>query len=258
LVKEQGGTPDKTWGEELIMRVRSYRERYGVRVWIALYSGVAFPPPHVRGLVDRIVPTEARVFGQRLQGYLQTWYQEFHKRLKSIAETIDRLNNEMSEEGKSQVVITWVEQVECCRSSLDMQALEELLRWHWDAVVKGSRGIIELVDGAYRRLEDYNDLVWRDEQGQWWRGRQEGKGTQHLSLSQQEDQLLTILMLNESKVCKKAELLHHIWGYGGDEQALQTLVKSVRRKLGDKNERWIVTVRGVGYIGFPRGTGSPL
>lgn len=253
FVEHSGGTADKAYGEELIVRMRSHRERYGVTIRIALYSSVDFPPPHVRSLVDRTLPAEPGVFGQRAKACLETWYQEFQQRLRRLEATIDELN----EFHEHPLEITHAEKVECCRSAFSIEQLEALLRLHWDELVQGKQELVDLVDRSYRALEDHDDLVWEDENGEWWRGRRDGRGMHHLSLTQQQKQLLRMLMLNDGGVCKKEELIDVIWGYEGSDQQLQRLVTSTRDRLGDRDDhRWIETVRGIGYMGHSRGTGG--
>ena len=49
----------------------------------------------------------------------------------------------------------------------------------------------------------------------------------------------------------KGQLLASVWGYdfAGDSRTVDTHVKTLREKLGDRADRprWIETLRGVGY-----------
>jgi two-component system, OmpR family, phosphate regulon response regulator PhoB len=72
-----------------------------------------------------------------------------------------------------------------------------------------------------------------------------------VSLTAKEFDLLTFLARSPRQVFTRAQLLHHVWGSSPrwqDEKTVAEHVHRVRRKLDDQDrERWIQTVRGVGY-----------
>ena len=69
-----------------------------------------------------------------------------------------------------------------------------------------------------------------------------------LSLSPKEYELLIYLASNEGIALSRDNILDNVWGidYYGDIRTVDTNVKSLREKLGDK-ANYIVTVRGSGY-----------
>ncbi|MBD7910160.1 MULTISPECIES: response regulator transcription factor [Clostridium] len=69
-----------------------------------------------------------------------------------------------------------------------------------------------------------------------------------LSLSPKEYELLVYLTDNESIALSRDHILDSVWGidYYGDIRTVDTNVKRLREKLGDKSN-YIVTVRGSGY-----------
>lgn len=69
-----------------------------------------------------------------------------------------------------------------------------------------------------------------------------------LSLSPKEYELLIYLIENESIALSRDNILDNVWGldYFGDIRTVDTNVKRLREKLGDKSN-YIVTVRGSGY-----------
>ena len=69
-----------------------------------------------------------------------------------------------------------------------------------------------------------------------------------LALSPKEYELLVYLAINESIALTRDNILDHVWGidYYGDIRTVDTNVKRLREKLGDKAS-FIVTVRGSGY-----------
>lgn len=69
-----------------------------------------------------------------------------------------------------------------------------------------------------------------------------------LSLSPKEYELLVYLIDNESIALSRDNILDSVWGidYYGDIRTVDTNVKRLREKLGEK-ANYIVTVRGSGY-----------
>lgn len=74
---------------------------------------------------------------------------------------------------------------------------------------------------------------------------------QEVTLKPKEFDLLRYLMANAGRVLGRDQILARVWGYeyGGDTRTVDTHVKTLRERLGDRAERprWIETVRGVGY-----------
>lgn len=68
-----------------------------------------------------------------------------------------------------------------------------------------------------------------------------------------EFELLHILIRNEGTVLSRDFILDNVWGYNyaGDVRTIDTLVKQLRKKLGDTS--YIRTVYGVGYCFEVRG-----
>jgi DNA-binding response OmpR family regulator len=74
---------------------------------------------------------------------------------------------------------------------------------------------------------------------------------QAIALKPKEFDLLAFLLRHRGQVFGRDQLLARVWGfdYVGDSRTVDTHVKTLREKLGDKADqpRWIETVRGVGY-----------
>ncbi|MBN2983818.1 response regulator transcription factor [Cohnella algarum] len=69
-----------------------------------------------------------------------------------------------------------------------------------------------------------------------------------LTLSPKEFDLLLHFVRNRNRVLSRDMLLNAVWGYDyeGDIRTVDTHVKRLRQKLGDRAE-WIATLRGNGY-----------
>lgn len=87
-------------------------------------------------------------------------------------------------------------------------------------------------------------LVLDEESHQVWRGDRE------VQLSPTEFNLLRYLMLNSGRVLSKAQILDHVWSYDfdGDANIVESYISYLRRKLDERDDRLIHTVRGVGYV----------
>ena len=69
-----------------------------------------------------------------------------------------------------------------------------------------------------------------------------------LELSYKEFELLTYFIENKGIALKKKKILNHVWNYDyfGDARTIDTHVKKLRSKLGDRG-RYIKTIWGMGY-----------
>ncbi|MBE5962012.1 MAG: response regulator transcription factor [Lachnospiraceae bacterium] len=75
------------------------------------------------------------------------------------------------------------------------------------------------------------------------------KREERLELTYKEYELLLYLMEHETKVVTREELLNQIWGYDytGESRTLDIHIRTLRQKIGEENQPFIKTVRGVGY-----------
>jgi DNA-binding response OmpR family regulator len=70
-----------------------------------------------------------------------------------------------------------------------------------------------------------------------------------VALTFKEYELLRHLIINRGRVCTRDSLLSSIWGfdYYGGTRTVDVHIRRLRYKLGDVDETYIRTVRGVGY-----------
>ena len=70
-----------------------------------------------------------------------------------------------------------------------------------------------------------------------------------MEITKKEFQLLDYFIRNKGVLFKRETLLNEIWGYDfdGDDRVVDTLVKRIRKKLGD-HSHLIKTIRGMGYM----------
>ena len=77
------------------------------------------------------------------------------------------------------------------------------------------------------------------------------KGVQKLDLTLKEFELLKMLLQNRGRVLSRNLLLDKIWGYEyyGETRTVDVHIRHLRKKIEDesKHERYIETIRGVGY-----------
>lgn len=72
---------------------------------------------------------------------------------------------------------------------------------------------------------------------------------ENIELTRREIQFLEFMIKNKGIIFSRDQLLNEIWGFDfeGDDRVVDTLVKRVRKKLGEYNFL-LKTIRGMGYI----------
>lgn len=81
--------------------------------------------------------------------------------------------------------------------------------------------------------------------------REARRGTELLSLTVTEFNLLHLLMRHPRQVMERSKILNEVWGYdfGGDDNVLEVYIGYLRKKLeAQGGSRMIHTVRGIGYV----------
>ena len=70
-----------------------------------------------------------------------------------------------------------------------------------------------------------------------------------IDMSPKEYDLLLYFADHVNVALTREQILNSVWGYDffGDDRTLDTHVKMLRNKMGDKYRNCIVTLRGVGY-----------
>lgn len=77
------------------------------------------------------------------------------------------------------------------------------------------------------------------------------KNNEEIALTQKEFALLEHLLRNKGKVCSRTQIIEEVWDihFEYDTGIIDVYMNALRKKLGlSKNENYIQTVRGVGYI----------
>ena len=72
-----------------------------------------------------------------------------------------------------------------------------------------------------------------------------------VELTKKEFDLLEYLIRNKRSVLSRDQILSQVWGYDymGDTNVVDVYIRYLRAKLDDKfNEKYIHTMRGVGYV----------
>lgn len=76
------------------------------------------------------------------------------------------------------------------------------------------------------------------------------RGEESITVTKLEYKILSILFSNPNKIFTREEILTAIWDMAGNfvnDNTLTVTMKRLREKLGDKEGKVIVTVRGIGY-----------
>ena len=69
---------------------------------------------------------------------------------------------------------------------------------------------------------------------------------EEIELSFKEFELLTYFVDNKGIALSREKILNNVWNYFGDARTIDTHVKKLRKKLGDKGD-YIKTIWGMGY-----------
>jgi nicotinate-nucleotide pyrophosphorylase len=104
------------------------------------------------------------------------------------------------------------------------------------------------VQALLRRTETNKEVISYDGLELDKPGRQVYLDSKEIELSPKEFDLLLYLAENEGIALSREQILNAVWDYDyfGDGRTIDTHIKKLRSKLGDKNEL-IQTVRGLGY-----------
>ncbi len=75
-------------------------------------------------------------------------------------------------------------------------------------------------------------------------------GGDEVTLTKTEFNLLHYLILNREIVLSREQMLNSVWGYdyAGGEKIVDVYIKSLRKKVDQREKKLIHTVRGFGYI----------
>ena len=79
-----------------------------------------------------------------------------------------------------------------------------------------------------------------------------------VTLTRVEFQLPHFLMLHRGRIFPREEFVRQVWGahYSGGLRTVDVRIRRIRSKLGPERERWLRTVRSVGY-GWDKGMETP-
>ena len=70
-----------------------------------------------------------------------------------------------------------------------------------------------------------------------------------VELTLKEYELLKYMLENPNKVITRDQMLDKVWGddFFGESRTLDVHIRNLRKKIGDENQKFIETVRGIGY-----------
>ncbi len=75
------------------------------------------------------------------------------------------------------------------------------------------------------------------------------KGNNLLELTLKEYSVLEYLLRNKGRILNREQIIDHCWDFAYDSfsNIVDVYIKRLRKKLDDKNEKYIETIRGLGY-----------
>ena len=110
-----------------------------------------------------------------------------------------------------------------------------LVKMHIEAVLKRAGKMRDVLEYRELRLDKTSQVLYKNEK--------------LIEITRKEYELLLYFMEHEGMILKRNVILDAVWEYDyeGDIRTIDTLVKQLRKKLGDECN-YIRTVYGVGYI----------
>lgn len=89
----------------------------------------------------------------------------------------------------------------------------------------------------------YKDLKVNLEKGEIY------KGTLKLNLTTKEFKLFTFLLSHKGEVLLRENIIEQVWKFdSGNSRSLDVHIRKLRMKLGDNNNYYLETIRGIGYM----------
>lgn len=82
------------------------------------------------------------------------------------------------------------------------------------------------------------------------KGKKLYKNNDEIYLTKKEYNLFYLLLVNKEIVVSREKILEEVWGfdYEGEEKIVDVYINSLRKKIDERNEKYIHTARGFGYI----------
>lgn len=76
------------------------------------------------------------------------------------------------------------------------------------------------------------------------------RNEEEISLTKTEYKLLEIFFLNKEIGLSREKIIEEVWGFDfdGDNKIVDVFINSLRKKIDSKNEKYISSMRGFGYI----------
>jgi DNA-binding response OmpR family regulator len=116
--------------------------------------------------------------------------------------------------------------------------------FHFDEMLERIRVQLRPKTGEHGRFTLGKIILDTDTHQVW-------KGDQEIPLTQKEFALLEFLMRNKGVVCRRTRILESVWDihFEYNTGVIDVYINALRKKLDlQKDEDYIQTVRGVGYI----------
>jgi two-component system OmpR family response regulator len=119
--------------------------------------------------------------------------------------------------------------------------------FHVEEVVARVRAVLRRANGCPGR--EASDVLRIDDLVLDQRSHEVTRAGRAIALSPNEYKVLHILLLNQSHVLSRAQLLERVWGYDylGGSTVVESCISGLRRKLGRDRPQLIHTVREFGY-----------
>ncbi len=124
-----------------------------------------------------------------------------------------------------------------------IKAIFRRVDFEYENTIKVKQDVEVVEDSIKENIIYYKDLKVDLEKGEIY------KGITKLNLTTKEFKLFTFLLNHKGKVLLRENIIEQVWKFdNGNSRSLDVHIRKLRMKLGDNNNSYLETIRGIGYM----------
>ena len=124
-----------------------------------------------------------------------------------------------------------------------IKAIFRRVDFEYDNTVEVMKKIDEKKENIKEEIIYYKDLKVDLKKGEIY------KGEIKLNLTTKEFKLFSFLLLHKGEVLLRENIIEQVWKFdNNNSRSLDVHIRKLRIKLGDKNNSYLETIRGIGYM----------
>lgn len=124
-----------------------------------------------------------------------------------------------------------------------IKAIFRRVDFEYDNTVEEMKKIDEKKEDIKEEIIYYKDLKVDLKKGEIY------KGEIKLNLTTKEFKLFSFLLIHKGEVLLRENIIEQVWKFdNSNSRSLDVHIRKLRIKLGDKNNSYLETIRGIGYM----------